>query len=279
MARGSTASQGRQARSEIGSPRAGKVPAGLKTISESASNVPFIGSDGRISPAAIKEGILTIRESTGDSGPNFKDVMSDIEAELGASGKMLAAGIITDSVELAYLRKAQEQREAETPIDDIIGGKRSSARVMEQYDKDIADAEARIKEGLDDLAKASPAGKKWSKSLPNEVAKALNTIGEGYEGEKKIAKYDMKGVRVMLNDIFEGLSGDAGKTARSEIPAPPRPRTSTKQGSSAIDFSTPAREPRSPDMPGYDGTFGKRLPTYDGSLTKAPNRPQKPKNI
>ena len=132
--------------------------------------------------------------------------MGDIESELGASGKLTAAGVITDSVELAYLRKAQEQREAETPIDDIIGGKRSSARVMEQYDKDIADAESRIKEGLDDLASMSPAGKKWAKSLPNEVAKALNTIGEGVAGEKKIAKYDMKGVRVMLNDIFEELS-------------------------------------------------------------------------
>jgi hypothetical protein len=206
MARGSNARDGRAARSELGSPRAGKVPAGLKTISESASNVPFIGSDGRISPSAIKEGILTIRESTGDSGPNFKDVMYDIEAELGALGKLTAAGIITDSVELAYLRRAQEEREAETPIDDIIGGKRSSARVMEQYDKDIADAEARIKEGLGEIANMSPAGKKWAKSLPNEVSKALNTIGDGAEGEKKIAKYDMKGVRVMLNDIFEELS-------------------------------------------------------------------------
>lgn len=207
MARGQNASTGRTARSELGSPRASKVPAGFKTISESASDVPFIGSDGRISPSAIKDGILTIRESIGgEGGTSFKDIMSDIEGELGASGKMLAAGVITDSVELAYLRKAQEQREAETSIDDIIGGKRSSARVMEQYDKDIADAESRIKEGLDDLAKASPAGKKWSKSLPNEVSKALNSIGEGVDGEKKLAKYDTKGVRVMLNDIYEELT-------------------------------------------------------------------------
>jgi hypothetical protein len=205
MARGSTASQGRAARSEFGSPNAEKAPAGLKAIREASSGVAFIGDDGRISPSAIKEGILSIREATAGAG-GFKDIMSDIEGELGASGKMLAAGVITDSVELAYLQKAQEQREAETPIDDIIGGKRSSARVIEQYDKDIADAESRIKEGLADLAKASPAGKKWAKSLPNEVSKALNSIGEGSTGEKKLAKYDTKGVRVMLNDIYEELT-------------------------------------------------------------------------
>ena len=215
MARGQNASTGRAARSERGIlrsdieglPRAGKVPAGLKSINEAASDVPFIGNDGRISPTAIKEGILSIRESIGGAGgTSFKDTMADIEAELGASGKLLAAGVITDSVELAYLRKAQEQREAETPIDDIIGGSRSAARVMEQYDKDIADAESRIKEGLDDLAKASGAGKKWAKSLPSEVAKALNSIQEGRAGEKKLAKYDTKGVRVMLNDIYEELT-------------------------------------------------------------------------
>jgi hypothetical protein len=188
-------------------PKAGKVPAGLKGIREAVADVPFIGSDGRISPTAIKEGILSVRESIGGAGgTSFKDTMAEIERELGVSGKQTAAGIITDSVELAYLRKAQEEREAETPIDDIIGGKRSAARVMEQYDKDIADAESRIKEGLDDLAKASPAGKKWSKSLPGEVAKALNSIQEGRGGEKKLAKYDTKGVRVMLNDIYEELT-------------------------------------------------------------------------
>jgi hypothetical protein len=214
MARGNKASEGRAARSERtlrsdieGIPKAEKPTAGLKAIREASADVPFIGSDGRISPSAIKEGILSIRESLGGkTGVEFKDIMGNIESELGASGKMLAAGVITDSVELAYLRKAQEQRESETSIDDIIGGKRSAARVMEQYDKDIADAESRIKEGLDDLSKASSAGKKWAKSLPNEVAKALNSIQEGRTGEKKLAKYDTKGVRVMLNDIYEELT-------------------------------------------------------------------------
>lgn len=214
MARGANSRDGRVARSERtlrsdieGIPREGKVPAGLKTIRGASADVPFIGDDGRISPSAIKEGILSIRESLGGkSGTDFKDVMADIESKTGASGKMLAAGIITDSVELAYLQKARDEREAETPIDDIIGGKRSSARVIEQYDKEISDAESRIKEGLSDLAKLSPEGAKFSKSLPNEIAKALNSIQGGSAGEKKLAKYDTKGVRKMLNDIYEELT-------------------------------------------------------------------------
>lgn len=204
MARGQNASTGRAARSEIGSPRAAKAPAALRAINEASLGAPIIGGDGRISPSAIKEGILSIRESVGGAG--LKDTMADIERELGREGKLAAAGVITDAVELAYLRRAQEEREAETPIDDIIGGKRESERVMEQYDKDIADTESRIKEGLDDLSKISPAGKKWAKSLPDEIVKAMNSIGSAAEGEKTISKYNTKSVRVMLNDIYEELT-------------------------------------------------------------------------
>lgn len=218
MARGQSASTGRTARSERGIlrsdieglPREGKVPAGLKSIREASADVPFFGDDGRISPNDIKEGILTIREAVDDKPGKigFRNIMGEIESELGAAGKLTAAGVVTDAVELAYLRKAQEQREAETSIDDIIGSKRAAAKVIEQYDKDIADAESRIKDGLYTLAQMSPAGKKWSKSLPNEVSKALNSIGTGEaRGGKKLAKYDTKGVRVMLNDIYESLIG------------------------------------------------------------------------
>jgi hypothetical protein len=214
MARGSNSRDGRSARSERtlrsdieGLPRAEKPTAGLKAIRGAAEEVPIIGGDGRVSPSAIKEGILTIRESLSEGkGLSFKDVMADIESKAGAAGKLTAAGVITDSVELAYLQNAREERERETPIDDIISGKRSSARVIEQYEKDIADAESRINDGLKTLAGLSPAGAKFAKSLPNEIAKALNSIGEGVAGEKKIARYDTKGVRVMLNDIFEELT-------------------------------------------------------------------------
>lgn len=210
MARGNNASTGRTARSEVrqGVYSSFGLAKGLKTIGDAGLDVPFIGDDGRISPTAIKEGVLSIRESTkeGRGGIGFKDIMSDIERDAGASGKLTAAGIITDSVELAYLRKAQEQREAETPAEDIINGTASSARAMRQYDKDIADTELRISEGLDELSKASAAGGKWAKTLPNEVARALNSIGSGTAGEKKLSKYDTKGVRKMLNDIYEELT-------------------------------------------------------------------------
>lgn len=208
MARGQSASTGRTARSEIGSPRAGKVPAGLKAIKEASSEVSIISGDGRISPSAVKEGIFTIREVPENKagGIAFKDIMSDIESQLGASGKLTAAGVITDAVELAYLQGARYEREKETPAYEMIEGRGPSARALEQYDKDIADAESRIKDGLNTLSSMSADGKKWAKSLPNEVAKALNSIQEGRAGEKKLARYDTKGVRLMLNDIYEELT-------------------------------------------------------------------------
>jgi len=216
MARGQNASTGRAARSERGIlrsdieglPRAEKPTAGLKTIREASSGVSIIGSDGRISLNAIKEGIFTIREVPENKagGIAFKDIMSDIEGQLGAAGKLTAAGVITDAVELAYLQGARYEREKDTPGYEMVDGRGASARALEQYDKDIADAESRIKDGLSTLSSMSADGKKWAKSLPNEVAKALNSIQEGRSGEKKLAKYDTKGVRVMLNDIFEELT-------------------------------------------------------------------------
>jgi hypothetical protein len=205
MARGSTASGGRAARSESPTRDTPWSNRNSSKVAEASKDFKIVGSDGRIDINSVKNAVVS---------DDVKNLLNTISADLdkddkmlkfaGSSAKDLAAGLVTDSVELAYLRSARQSR-----MDDIAKGGEESPRAVEaQYDQKIADLEDSIKSTMRDFGSIpSTKAKQYAEQVVQMVsASAKSSKGAGDSGEKKVSQYDTKSVRVMVNDIYEELT-------------------------------------------------------------------------
>jgi len=206
MARGSTASQGRVARSELPSrspafagKATDKIERAMERIQSSA-----LTQDGKIDAESFVEAAKALRADfnyeSGSSPSNPSDFMADLSSKLGKEGQSAASGIITDAVELSYLRSARQAR-----MDDIAKGSEESPRAVQaQYDAQIKDLETSLKSGLDELV-SMKGGKEWASKIVDKIEEySLNmtVIGSG----KSVSRYDSKSIRKAINDVYETLN-------------------------------------------------------------------------
>ena len=115
MARGSTSSGGRAARREAPTRATPWTARNSSKVADAAKDFKIVGSDGRIDINSVKNAVVS---------DDVKNLLNTISADLdkddkmlkfaGSKAKDLAAGLVTDSVELAYLRSARQSR-----MDDI----------------------------------------------------------------------------------------------------------------------------------------------------------------
>jgi hypothetical protein len=193
-------------------------------------------------------------KSTGETFGSVKEAIDALPEEV----QPVAAGLATDLVELSYLKGVKDVRVASAKEFGDEDAKQVGARI----DAQIAEVESSVRDGIASLPR----------SIGSDIAKRVNNAVKDADDDaqkrrgEEIQATDTRGMKRILNEIYEGLLPAKTSRAQSELlPAPPRPRTRSKQGSS-IDLSTSAPEPRSPDRPGYDGTFPRSLPTYDGTV-------------
>jgi hypothetical protein len=229
--------------------------------------MPIIGKNGRIDTTRIIDGLSSLREMVGDNPEGIDDVMADLAGELGQDAAKTAAGIIVDSLEVSYLKQAKEL----AVKDAVKFGEGDQDKIAAQYDKQIKDAEDAVRSGVAEFLSTDASGtdgntpKTWLAMLTDSVSVATETsknMGE-MDGEKdQAARFDMKRVRVMLNNAYTTLTENLGTEARgtsrsaSELPAPPKPSTRTKLGSSLtnIDTRPAARDPYLRDGPSDRGS-------------------------
>lgn len=212
MARGTPQSGGRAARSEFASPTQANAWTNRQVgkANKEVGDFRLVGGNGRIDIDEVKEAVLSLREEPLDGKAGFRDVMSDIRKELGQDGVNTAAGLVVDSVELAYLRETKAER-----LKDIqYGFDETNPRALEaQYDAKIKDAEDSIKAGL--LEMATMKGDK-AKGLAEDLIKSIGRVArttQDNSGRNKlpgegnlVSRYDTKNVKKMLNDIYEDLT-------------------------------------------------------------------------
>jgi len=212
MARGTPQSGGRAARSEFASPTQANAWTSRQVgkANKEIGDFRLVGGNGRIDLREVKDAVLSIREEPLGGKAGFRDVMSDIRKELGQDGVNTAAGLVVDSVELAYLRETKAER-----LRDIqLGFDETEPRALEaQYDAKIKDAEDSIKAGL--LEMATMKGDK-AKGLTEDLINSIGRVARTTQGKsdslklpgegEQVARYDTKGVKKMLNDIYEDLT-------------------------------------------------------------------------
>ena len=263
MARGT----GSRAASELKAPKGAAVEKPTKNITKAMGEMPIIGKNGRIDTTRIIDGLSSLREMVGDNPEGIDDVMADLAGELGQDAAKTAAGIIVDSLEVSYLKQAKEL----AVKDAVKFGEGDQDKIAAQYDKQIKDAEDAVRSGVAEFLSTDASGtdgntpKTWLAMLTDSVSVATETsknMGE-MDGEKdQAARFDMKRVRVMLNNAYTTLTENLGTEARgtsrsaSELPAPPKPSTRTKLGSSLtnIDTRPAARDPYLRDGPSDRGS-------------------------
>ena len=225
MARGNNASTGRTARSEISNPGQATAYASkaYPKLERSLVGLSIFTAGGKLDPDGIIASVESIRFNTSEASGNlpFKDFMGDIRKELGEGGQQAAAGVITDAIELSYLRNARYSR-----LTDIAGGGEESPRAVEsQYDKRIADTERSIKNGLAEIASMRGGkGKVWADEVVSQVRDLVEYtkfLSGGVEG-KEVSKYDTKSVKKMLNDAYEVLT--AKPYEEGDFPLQPKGR-------------------------------------------------------
>lgn len=205
MARGSTSSGGRAARSETSTRDTPWSNRNSARVAEVTKDFKIVGSDGRIDIDSVKAAVVS---------DEVKGLLNTISADLdkddkmlkfaGSKAKDLAAGLVTDSVELAYLRSARQSR-----MDDIAKGGEESPRAVEaQYDEKIAELEDSIKSTMRDFGSVpSTKAKEYAEKVVQLVSSSAKASkGAGDSGKKKVSQYDTKSVRVMVNDIYEELT-------------------------------------------------------------------------
>ena len=208
MARGQNASTGRTARSEVSNPGQATAYASkaYSKLEKSLVGLSIFTDRGKLDPDGILASVESIRFNTNEesNGLPFKDFMADIRKELGEFGQQAAAGVITDAIELSYLRNARYAR----LVDIEKGGEESPRAVEAQYDNRIKDAETSIKNGLAEIASMRGGkGKVWADEVLSQVRdlrEYTKSLSGGVDG-KEVSKYDTKSVKKMLNDAYEIL--------------------------------------------------------------------------
>ena len=215
MARGSES----RAASELKAPKGAAVEKPSKNITKAMGDMPIIGKNGRIDTTRIIDGLSSLREMMGRNPEEIDDVMADLAGELGQDAAKTAAGIIVDSLEVSYLKQAKEL----AVTDAIKFGEGDQNRIGAQYDKQIKDAEDAVRSGVAEFlsidAKDTDGDtpKTWLAMLTDSVSVATETsknMGE-MDGEKdQAARFDMKRVKVMLNDAYTTLTENLGTEAR-----------------------------------------------------------------
>jgi hypothetical protein len=192
-------------------------------------------------------------------GQSFAGVKELIDGLPSAAAKD-AAGLVTDLVELSYLKGIRDIR-----VQDAKEyGDEDAAQVGARIDAQIKDVEASIRDGV-----AS-----FPRSIASDIAKRVNDAikdaddqGQKRRGEY-IQAYATKSFKKVLNDIYEGLASPAGSRAQSELPAPPNPSTRSKVGSS---LTANDREASRPMRDGPQERRAQRGEMRDGS--PEPRRP------
>ena len=279
MARGSES----RAASELKAPKGAAVEKPSKNITKAMGEMPIIGKNGRIDTTRIIDGLSSLREMMGRNPEEIDDVMADLAGELGQDAAKTAAGIIVDSLEVSYLKQAKEL----AVKDAIKFGEGDQDRIGAQYDKQIKDAEDAVRSGVAEFlsidAKDTDGDtpKTWLAMLTDSVSIATETsknMGE-MDGEKEqAARFDMKRVKVMLNDAYttltENLGTEARGTSRSAselLPAPPKPNSRYKADGSSLNLNDPGidsgpRRQNPYDQPGVE-SGPRRTPGYDEKST------------
>lgn len=252
MARGS----GSRAASELKAPKGAAVEKPSKNITKAMGEMPIIGKNGRIDTQRIVDGLASMREFLTDNPEEIRDFMGELAGEMGTDAAKTAAGIVVDSLEVNYLKQAKELAVKEA----IKFGEGDQDRIAAQYDKQIKDAEDAVRSGVAEFLSYEfeadgNTAKDWLNMLTDNIQIGIETsknMGEMESEKQQAARFDTKRVKVMLNDAYTALTENLGTesmgTSRSasELPAPPKPNTRTKVGSSlaGVDLRSTAQPMR-----------------------------------
>jgi hypothetical protein len=265
-------------------------PKGAKTlgVEKTLASVPIIGAGGRVNVERLVATAQDFRDMAAESNPEgSEDWMESFALTHGSDLAKTAAGIITDSLEHAYLVQAKEaylKSAKDFEPEEVELGAR-------QYDKMIAEAKKSIESSMAEVL-ASPKAENedgdgfvTGKDRAAEIKDMVTYFKEQWamnddRGSETVSQFASTNIKKAFNDVYEsltkGLSSRTSSRAGSELaipPPPPVPRRQTKAPGSSINFSRSADDPyrRSPDtqVPLRDGS-PERRPTA-GEMRDGPN--------
>lgn len=198
----------------------------IKSVVKSGPKMGFFANDGGdetpLFPVDRLVGNL-LDGGAASTGQNFGS-LKDFVQNLASAQQKEAAGLAADMVELAYLKGVKDVRMDEAKAygaDDV-------RQVEARLDAQIAEVTDSIRTGVASMPKVDVA----------EITKLVDaSLKDASDPQNKIRgatikPMDSKGFKKAFNDIYEGLLTPAGTRAQSELPAPPKPNTRTKIGSS-----------------------------------------------
>jgi hypothetical protein len=197
-----------------------------------------------------------------------EDWMESFASQHGSDLAKTAAGVITDTLEHAYLVQAKEAY-IKSAKDFEPGEAERGAR---QYDAMIAEAKKSIESGMAEILASEKAenedgdGFITGKDRAAEVKDMVTYFKDQWEmnddrGTESVSQFSTNNIKKAFNDVYEsltdGISSRQSSRAQSELlPAPPKPSTRSKVGSSLTEenLRTPARDPYLRDGPSDRGS-------------------------
>ena len=218
-------------------------------------------------------------KSTGEAFAGVKELIDGLPSTAAKD----AAGLVTDLVELSYLKGIRDIRVAGAKE----FGEEDAAQVGARIDAQIKEVELSIRDGVASFPRS--IGSDIAKRV-NDAIKDADDDGQRRRGEAFQA-VSTRSVKQMLNEIYEGLlpKKEAGSRAESEYRSSimpefrPQGRNPGQQvdtgteyrvplGRRNEDFGTEYRVPRNTDI----GLTNQRLPTFrDGVDKRDEDNPRK----
>jgi hypothetical protein len=195
-----------------------RAPRGAKTlgVEKTLASVPIIGANGRVNVERLVATAQDFREMAAESNPEgSEDWMDSFALQNGNDLAKTAAGVVTDSLEHAYLLQAKEAYLKSAKDFEPGEAERGAA----QYDKMIAEAKASIESGMAEIL-ASPKAENedgdgfvTGKDRAAEVKNMVTFFKEQWamnddRGTETVSQFASNNIKKAFNDVYESLTKD-----------------------------------------------------------------------